>query len=212
MKIQIYYLDKILFLSDKCEDNIYRDVKYVFQIHDFTQDAEKDAIVQQWLSGKDNVYMFFDNTDLLLSFLTIYMQQIFSVMYAAGGLIYHPEKGFLFIFKKGYWDLPKGKIDKGEKAEDAAIRECEEETGVSNLKLQKNGGLTYHIFRQKNKMVLKITQWYLMETKYDHPLIPQAGEGIENAEWIQVRDIQEKVLNHTYFSVKEIIERYILRR
>ena len=41
----------------------------------------------------------------------------------------------LMIFRRGKWDLPKGKLDKGETFERCAVREIEEETGFRNLKL-----------------------------------------------------------------------------
>ena len=50
---------------------------------------------------------------------------------AAGGIVTHTETGKqLFIFRRGYWDLPKGKVDDEEDHPGAAVREVEEETGT----------------------------------------------------------------------------------
>ena len=55
------------------------------------------------------------------------------VVQAGGGLVRNQSGKMLFIFRKGKWDLPKGKIDKGETLEKGAKREVKEETGVKNL-------------------------------------------------------------------------------
>ncbi|GIV30071.1 MAG: hypothetical protein KatS3mg028_1137 [Bacteroidia bacterium] len=62
-----------------------------------------------------DVCLVFEHAEMLLSFLIVYLPEKFSVMHAAGGLVQHPEKGYLFIFKRGFWDLPKGKNGCGRK-------------------------------------------------------------------------------------------------
>src|SRR6478752_5737606 len=59
----------------------------------------------------------------------------FTVIEAAGGLVYTPNEEVLLIFRKGKWDLPKGKLDDGEELETCAIREVEEETGIQHVVL-----------------------------------------------------------------------------
>ena len=89
------------------------------------------------------------------------------------------------IYRRGSWDLPKGKIDKGESIEAAAIREVQEETGVQQLTLGKPLLTTYHTYRLKSgKRVLKKTYWFVMQTK-DLELTPQSEEDIEKAIWIK---------------------------
>jgi hypothetical protein len=53
---------------------------------------------------------------------------------AAGGIV-RRENTILAIKRHGVWDLPKGKVEANESIADAAIREIEEETGVTNLGL-----------------------------------------------------------------------------
>ena len=113
-------------------------------------------------------------------------KSLFKVMKAAGGVVFNPENEILVMFRRGFWDLPKGKIDLGETKKQAAIREVEEETGVSKLKLGKKIARTFHTYPQKGKRVLKYTYWYHMTSPKTN-LIPQTEEDIEKCEW-QTKD------------------------
>ena len=103
---------------------------------------------------------------------------------AAGGVVYNDALAkTLFIYRRGFWDLPKGKIDDGEDSPTAALREVEEETGVTELILGEQLPTTYHTYRnRKGKRVLKPTYWFRMETNQKE-LMPQSEEDIERAEW-----------------------------
>lgn len=109
---------------------------------------------------------------------------------AAGGLVRNSELDrYLFIFRRGYWDLPKGKIEDGENELTAALREVEEETGVSKLVPGKALPTTYHTYRnRKEKRVLKPTYWFGMETNQVE-LVPQAEEDIEKAVWRKLEEL-----------------------
>ncbi|TRZ41499.1 NUDIX hydrolase [Robertkochia solimangrovi] len=120
---------------------------------------------------------------------------------AAGGVVKNDKGKTLFIFRNGKWDLPKGKVDKGESIEDAAIREVEEETGVKKLKIDNFLQVTYHIFKRNGVYKLKETHWYLMRTGYSGKLVPQCNEGIEVAEWLSDKKI-EKALENSYANIK----------
>lgn len=110
---------------------------------------------------------------------------------AAGGLVTNRTNGKqLFIYRRGSWDLPKGKIDEGEDPPTAALREVTEETGVDDLILGEALPVTYHTYRnRKGKRILKPTHWFRMETN-QQVLVPQAEEDIEIASWRSI----EKVL------------------
>jgi 8-oxo-dGTP pyrophosphatase MutT (NUDIX family) len=108
----------------------------------------------------------------------------YKLIEAAGGLVYNPKQEILAIFRRGSWDLPKGKIDPGETPPLAAVREVQEETGLQEIQLGPHLLDTYHTYRLKSgKRVLKRTYWYRMETN-DIDLIPQSEEDIEKAVWI----------------------------
>jgi 8-oxo-dGTP pyrophosphatase MutT (NUDIX family) len=128
----------------------------------------------------------------------------FKIIKAAGGLVKNNSDQYLFIFRKGKWDLPKGKIDKGETTEDGAIREIQEETGIQTISIQNKLTTTYHIYRLKGKLVLKETFWYVVQNHGNETLIPQAEEDIEKAVWLSKNEIG-LVLANTYGSVKDVI-------
>jgi len=208
MKISIYYLNKELVLTnDKECCNKCDKIIAIHKQHSFSSIYN---YLKEWMTPKQhNVWGFyFENDFIFHSFLSIYLPHYFEILYAAGGVIFNPQKqAYLFIYKRGFWDLPKGKIDTGEQPEIAAIRECIEETGISNINIKENIGITYHLFEQKNQMILKITQWYLMETSYSDNLTPQVEEGIEKVEWLSKSDIKEKLLPQTYPSIVELLKR-----
>lgn len=107
----------------------------------------------------------------------------YKILEAAGGVVYNEQGELLLIFRREYWDLPKGKIDPGESKEEAAVREVEEETGLQDIHLGPFLTETYHTYRSpKGKRILKRTYWYRMEAPKQE-LVPQAEEDIEQAIW-----------------------------
>jgi 8-oxo-dGTP pyrophosphatase MutT (NUDIX family) len=120
---------------------------------------------------------------------------------AAGGLVYNQKKEILFIYRNDRWDLPKGHIDKGESYEAAAVREVEEETGVSGLEVKRFINKTYHIFKRNGKFKIKATYWYEMYTEYEGELIPQSNEGIKKVKWKNFEKTQ-KALSNSYENIK----------
>lgn len=122
---------------------------------------------------------------------------------AAGGLVINSNNEFLFIHRNGKWDLPKGKMDKNETVEQTAIREVMEETGVEDLSIQKYLGASYHIFDWKENSKLKLTHWYIMNSTFEGPLLPEAIEGIERAEWLSQEQAIE-ALKVSYENIKHL--------
>lgn len=128
----------------------------------------------------------------------------FSVIEAAGGIVQNKEKDILFIFRKGKWDLPKGKMEKGEIPETCAEREIEEETGVVKLKLKKKICDTYHTYEDFGKHMLKISHWYYFTCTGKQTLVPQTEEDITDIQWIATKEIKKPVSN-TYETIKDVL-------
>lgn len=144
-----------------------------------------------------------DYEDLVKDFHTV-----FKTIEAAGGVVYNENKEALLIYRRDFWDLPKGKIDPGETPEEAAVREVQEETGVQNIELGQFIQLTYHTYRtKKDKRILKKTYWYKMKTT-DMDLVPQTEEDIEEAIWAEPKAFlggQPKVYN----TIRDVLEKAI---
>jgi len=125
---------------------------------------------------------------------------------AAGGIVQKFDK-FLFIKRYGKWDIPKGKLNKKEDPEIGAIREIEEECGISNPTIKQFICCTYHTYRFKDKPLLKLTYWYGMNYDGNEELIPQTEEGITKVKWFTKNKI-EKVRRNTFLSILEVIDHY----
>lgn len=130
-----------------------------------------------------------------------YLRKKLPVVEAAGGLVYNNKKEILFIYRNSKWDLPKGGLKEGEKHEEAAIREVEEETGVENLEIRRFITKTYHVFKRNGVFKLKITYWYEMYTNFNGELVPQENEGIKKAKWKNFEKSQ-RALQGCYENVK----------
>ena len=129
---------------------------------------------------------------------------------AAGGIVVNPNKEILWIFRRGFWDLPKGKLDPNETIEACALREVMEETGVSNLVLGDLIMTTTHLYHDKylNTEVEKTTYWYKLTTDQLQDGIPQTEEDIEAIAWVKKEDIAP-YLAKTYETIKQVMETFL---
>ncbi len=135
----------------------------------------------------------------------------FNPVPAAGGIVIRNEK-FLFIFRNGKWDLPKGKIDAGESAEEAALREVAEECGIEGHRIIKKLPSTFHIYESFypdtfGQWILKETHWYEMSYRGNESGTPQTNENITKIKWFAKNELEE-VLQNTYENLKPVISIY----
>lgn len=124
---------------------------------------------------------------------------------AAGGIVQYKDS-FLFIKRNGVWDIPKGKLDKFESPEHAAVREIEEECGLIQPEITRHLINTWHTYEHKGKMVLKKTYWYWLkaiEKKLN--LVPQIEEGITEVKLFREEDFEE-IKKDTFLSIMEVID------
>lgn len=128
---------------------------------------------------------------------------------AAGGLVTNDNNELLMIFRRGKWDLPKGKLDKGETIEACALREVEEETGVSNIELGELIGITTHEYFDPylKKDVVKESHWYKMKVSGATTLTPQTEEDITAITWADEATVIN-YLKDSYPNIVEIIGKY----
>ena len=126
----------------------------------------------------------------------------------AGGIVIKNNK-ILFILKKNKWDLPKGKLEKGNTLKETALIEVSEETGLpqKKLKILKKLIPTFYYKKVEKKTILKKTDWYLIEFagKEKTPLIPDKNEGITKCKWFSLNEINVP-LKKSHQRIKYLIE------
>lgn len=123
---------------------------------------------------------------------------------AAGGLVINEKGEVLFIFRRGKWDLPKGKLDPGETMEACALREVKEETGLVQLSLKRFLLVTDHEYEDAGKPILKKSYWYLMHADSHQSLVPQTEEDISEIQWIGPAGFK-RVERNTYPTILEVL-------
>jgi 8-oxo-dGTP pyrophosphatase MutT (NUDIX family) len=106
---------------------------------------------------------------------------------SAGGVVYRRfDGGALFLLiRDSYqnWGFPKGHLESGERAEDAALREVREETGLGDLALRGQIETIDWYFRFRGQLIHKVCHFYLMETT-QADTYPQQAEGITACQWV----------------------------
>lgn len=149
----------------------------------------------------DSVTLYADDVELLFTDFAAH----YKIIEAAGGVVINSNNKVLLIFRRGSWDLPKGKIDPGETKEAAAVREVQEETGLQHLKLGNFLTETYHTYKEAKTRILKRTYWYLMSTS-ETMLIPQTEEDIEQAVWITLASFLKEE-TQIYGNIRDVLEK-----
>jgi 8-oxo-dGTP pyrophosphatase MutT (NUDIX family) len=129
----------------------------------------------------------------------------YSYIEAAGGLILNDKGKVLMIRRLGFWDLPKGKIEKGETPRKAAIREIKEECGIGKLKIIEELPSTYHVYELNGKKILKRTYWFMMTCSDDTKPVPQTEENIDEVKWMSKTRMKGINSKNTYGSILDVL-------
>ncbi len=198
--IKVFSLNKTLFFIDQINNYAQKTNNILISV-----DSEKSLKNSyDTLIGKNNLSeIYFYNGDI--KWLFDEFKKMFRIIEAAGGVVKNENEKYLFILRHNKWDLPKGKIEKIETTETAAIREVEEECGIDNLKIIKQLQTTYHIYSLEEQAILKPTYWFLMQTNSDKNLTPQLEEGITEVKWFKKNELNT-VQENTYESIKEVLK------
>ena len=134
------------------------------------------------------------------------VKKMFKIIKAGGGVVKNNNDQILFIYRLKKWDLPKGKLDKGETIRDCAKREVEEETKVK-VNLKQKIISTWHTYTRNKKFILKKTTWFEMDCVDDSKMKPQKKEKIEKVEWMNNSTIKEILLN-SYKTLNHVMIEY----
>ena len=205
MHIKIYFGDKPVFLCDDIDKELNEILHHpdVIFVDEISGPAIK-SLLHEIKKAEFHAGVLWNKNleDLKKAFF-----KHFSLIEAAGGIVQNNKKELLFIHRLGKWDLPKGKMEKDENPDACALREVEEETGVTNLKLKKKIGETYHTYDEFGKHILKTTYWYYMVCPAMQNLVPQIEENITETKWVSTKNIKDPVAN-TYPSIKDILSKF----
>lgn len=199
MNTRIYLNDKFIeFTGTNTQSSQNQSIK----LENTKEDEKKlNNLVEDFLdvSKKNSIYISNISFETALELI----KKSFYYIEAAGGFIEKDGK-FLFIRRHNRWDLPKGKLEKGETIKEAAVRECEEECGIKGLNIIKPLNSTFHIYQYKKGYALKQSYWFYMQTDYADKLIPQLEESITEVDWFDKTTIQETLLKDTYYTIADV--------
>lgn len=192
---KVFVNDKPLFLTNEVQKETD------FQLFLLESVDIKKLIVKMFQNKIQKAFLYHPDEKLIMKTLKAKIP----VVKAGGGLVFNKKGEVLFIFRNGKWDLPKGGTEKKETMEETAMREVEEETGVSGLKIVKKLTKTYHVFKRNGRYKLKQTYWFEMKTNFEGTPEGQIEEGIEKVAWIKPSEI-ESILENSYENIKLLFE------
>jgi hypothetical protein len=146
------------------------------------------------------IFLFHKNSEKLVSTF----QKKIKVVKAGGGIVKNINDETLFIYRRNKWDLPKGKMDKGETIDQTALREVKEETGIKNLSIIDFKMNTYHVFKKGKEYRLKETSWFNMLSTHEGRFSPESKEGITKVVWKSNKKI--KKIKNTFPNIKLLLD------
>lgn len=126
---------------------------------------------------------------------------------SAGGVVYRLQAGgaLFLLIRDSYqnWGFPKGHLESGERAEDAALREVREETGIDDLALRGRIETIDWYFRFRGQLIHKVCHFYLMETA-QATTNPQHAEGITACRWVSYDEARGEI---SYANARKVLDR-----
>jgi 8-oxo-dGTP pyrophosphatase MutT (NUDIX family) len=203
MYIKIYFNDKPLFLCDSIDKTIepyvhHDDTVFIDELNPHTV----KTIIHEMQQSQVHAGVFY-HTELPELKKAVFKK--FTLVQAAGGLVVNDKHEMLLIFRRGMWDLPKGKLDAGETLQECAVREVQEETGLKELTLVSPLTVSYHTYHEGTKFVLKESHWYNMTAAGEQDLDPQTEEDILEIKWV-AKDGLKDYLEKSFPSVADILK------
>jgi 8-oxo-dGTP pyrophosphatase MutT (NUDIX family) len=196
---KVFFNDRNVFLTDDFTKTF--ETKYGL----FYKYLDREGLIEildffRHLKKIDNLFIFHrDIEELRTIFLSCFL-----FIEAAGGVVKNKKGQFLIIYRRGKWDLPKGKLETGESFEQAALRETEEECGIKDLTIGSRMLSTYHTYWIDEKPVLKKTLWFEILYRGNKKPVPQQKEDITETRWIDPSGM-DVIVKNTYGSVRDVL-------
>lgn len=198
---KVFYNQRTVFFTEKNISYINQDDS---DVHFFKNKELLNEGLNIFLNNPllNKLYIIHSDVDFAFKeFTTLYQ-----IIEAAGGLVKNTKSEILVIYRRNVWDLPKGKIEENELPNIAAIREVEEECGISELEILDLLDITYHTYKLNGKNILKRTYWYEMVSNGDENPKPQIEEEITEVKWLKTNNLQE-IINNTFPSIIEVLKK-----
>ena len=200
MLLQKIYWNNNPFIVTPNAAEFYKHFTEARKVAEFSYDNISEALT--FLDSQDAVAALIIDTDVDPLIQTLASR--FTKITAAGGIVRNEANEILLIQRRGFWDLPKGKLEKGEAIPTCAVREVEEETGLVDVQLLDFACNTYHLYNMFNQDVLKTTYWYNMKVKGEQQLQPQLEEDITEIKWVKTEDLPI-YLTSTFETIKDVL-------
>jgi 8-oxo-dGTP pyrophosphatase MutT (NUDIX family) len=196
---KIYYNDRVVILTSKITKSFEKNEGLFYK---YQKKEELEEILDAFATFSHNqvLYILHEDADELLDMI----KPSFTIVEAAGGAIRRKDGKLLAIFRRGKWDLPKGKVEKGEFYKQTALREVQEECGLNDIEVGKRLFDTYHTYNEGSKKILKRTIWYEMLLTSNEKPVPQTEEDITEIKWFDYQDLGD-IMKNTYESLKDTI-------
>jgi ADP-ribose pyrophosphatase YjhB (NUDIX family) len=200
---KIFFYDRLLGICSDWATCSSRPNAIIYKV---MKNSEIKNIVKQFQVNREmmELWLLTENPEEVMNEVT----SLFTLIEAAGGLVYNTCDDLLLIFRHEHWDLPKGKHEPGETMAETAMREVEEECGIGALTLFKLLGYSYHIYRDKEIFFLKKTHWFSMQYGGHAPLVLQEAEGIKQAQWVAMDKLAE-YFPKMFSSIADLLHRVI---
>ncbi len=183
---KVFFNDRKLILTDNFTKHFQVNYGLFYKYRD-PEDLRELISLYSKLKKIDTLYLFHHDIDTLREDF----RKCFRFIPAAGGLVRNEKGEFLLIHRRGKWDLPKGKLDKKESVEEAALREVSEECGIHNLRIVRPLLSTYHTYEYKGGLALKRTSWFEMILKGKEIPKPQTSEDITEVRFVKTDQLAE---------------------
>jgi len=196
---KVFFNDRTVFFGDDFSRAFIKHKGLFYKYNNFLELNELVGMFDA-LHQIKNLYILHD--DIVMVFEEF--KACFKVVEAGGGLVFNSRGEFLVIYRRGIWDLPKGKLEKGEDFQTAALREVEEETGLKGLQVVDPLMSTYHTYTLKRKRILKKTRWFEMKYEGSEDPVLQAVEDITDYRWVK-KGNSGFIRENSYASILDVL-------
>jgi 8-oxo-dGTP pyrophosphatase MutT (NUDIX family) len=197
---KVFFNERIVLLTDDFIRNFQ--LKYgLFYKFKNLEDLEELIDFYRNLKHIDTLFVFHHDIEEL----RVMFRSCFQQIDAAGGLVQNGEGRYLIMKRRGKWDLPKGKLNRNESIEDAAVREVTEETGLHGLELLSPLLATYHTYMIDGRPVLKRTSWFDMKYTGNGEPVPQFEEDITEIRWVKKENLNS-ITDNTFPAIIDVLK------